>query len=150
MYLWIHKKAKYFSLSRKYQRCVICGGNQCRVQLELSMKEISVTFRLANCHGYMNQHLVRSYICACQTLIMKYKVKQSANKNKTRKCFVQFTKSCRSVFSFIVSLMALFTIAVPLPQQLSMKLTISLLLKNTIDLLFFSEHKLYGFPQSVF
>ena len=30
-----------------------------------------------------------------------------------------------------------------------MKLTISLLLKNTIDLLFFSEYKLYGFPQSV-
>ena len=28
-------------------------------------------------------------------------------------------------------------------------LTISLLLKNTIDLLFFSEHKLYGFPLSV-
>ena len=30
----------------------------------------------------------------------------------------------------------------------AMKLTVSLLLKNTIDLLFFSEHKLYGFPQS--
>ena len=29
-----------------------------------------------------------------------------------------------------------------------MKLTISLLLKNTINLLFFSERKLYGFPQS--
>ena len=28
-----------------------------------------------------------------------------------------------------------------------MEPTISLLLKNTIDLLFFSEHKLYGFPQ---
>ena len=29
-----------------------------------------------------------------------------------------------------------------------MKLTICLLLKNTIDLLFFLERKLYGFPQS--
>ena len=46
--------------------------------------------------------------------------------------------------------MASFSIAVPLPQQLSMKLTISQLLKNTIDLLFFLEHKLYGFPQSDF
>ena len=36
-----------------------------------------------------------------------------------------------------------------LAQQLSMKLTISLLLKNTIDFFFFLEHKLYGFPQSV-
>ena len=44
--------------------------------------------------------------------------------------------------------MASFSIAVPLPQQLSMRLTISLLLKNTTDLLFFSEHKLYGFSQS--
>ena len=44
--------------------------------------------------------------------------------------------------------MTLFSIAVPLPQQLSMKHAISLLLKNKIDLLFFSEHKLYGFPQS--
>ena len=35
-----------------------------------------------------------------------------------------------------------------LPQQLSLNLTISLLLKNTIDLLFFSEHKLFGFSQS--
>ena len=30
-----------------------------------------------------------------------------------------------------------------------MKPTISLSFKNTIDLLFFSEHKLSGFPQSV-
>ena len=29
-----------------------------------------------------------------------------------------------------------------------MKLTTCLLLKNTTDLLFFSERKLYGFPQS--
>ena len=115
--------------------------------VELSVKEISVTSCLANCQGYMNYHLVRSYICACQILIVKHKAKQSTNKNQTRKCFVQFTKSCCSVF-FIASLMASFSIAVPLPQQLSMKLTISLLLKNTIDLLFFSEHKLYGFPQN--
>ena len=52
------------------------------------------------------------------------------------------------LFFFIASLIALLSIDVPLPQQLSMKLTISLLLKNTIGLLFFSEHKLYGFPQS--
>ena len=44
--------------------------------------------------------------------------------------------------------MASFSVAVPLPQQLCMKLTKSLLLKNKIDLLFFLEHKLYGFPQS--
>ena len=25
------KKAKSFSFSKKYQRCDICGGNQCRV-----------------------------------------------------------------------------------------------------------------------
>ena len=84
----------------------------------------------------MNQYLVRSHICACQTLIVQYKVKQSTNKKQTRKCFVQFTQSCCSLF-FIASQMASFSIAVPLPQRLSMKLTISLLLKNTIDLLFF-------------
>ena len=44
--------------------------------------------------------------------------------------------------------MASFSIAVPLPKQLSMELTMSLLLKNTIDLLFFLKRKLYGFPQS--
>ena len=36
----------------------------------------------------------------------------------------------------------------PYAVQLLMKLAISLLLKNTINQLFFSEHKLYGFPQS--
>ena len=56
--------------------------------IELSVKEISVTPRVANCHGYMNQHFVRSYIFACQTLILKQKVKQSTNKNQTKKCFV--------------------------------------------------------------
>ena len=45
-------------------------------------------------------------------------------------------------------LLTSFWIAVLWPQQLSMKLIISLLLKNTIGLQFFSEHKLYGFPQS--
>ena len=44
--------------------------------------------------------------------------------------------------------MASFSIVVPLLQQLSLKVTISLLLKSTSDLLLFSEHKLYGFPQS--
>ena len=44
--------------------------------------------------------------------------------------------------------MASFSMAVLLRQQFTMKLTMSLLLKNTIDVLFFSEHKLYGFPQS--
>ena len=46
------------------------------------------------------------------------------------------SKNCCSVF-FIASQMALFSVAIPLPQWLSMKLTISLLLKNTIDLLGF-------------
>ena len=115
--------------------------------VELSVKEISVTPCLANCQGYMTQHLVRSYICACQTFIVNHKAKESTKKNQTRNCFVQFAKNYCSVF-FVTSLMASFSIAVPLPQQLSMKLTISLLLKNTINLLFFSEHKLCGFPQS--
>ena len=51
------------------------------------------------------------------------------------------------LFFFIASLMASFSIAVPLPQQLTMKLTIYLLLKNTVDLLFFWEHKLCEFPK---
>ena len=53
------------------------------------------------------------------------------------------------LFFFIVCLMVSYSIAVPLPQRLSMKLTIFQLLKNTIELLLFSEHKLYGFPKSV-
>ena len=51
------------------------------------------------------------------------------------------------LFFSIASLMASFSIAVPLPQQLTMKLTIYLLLKNTVDLLFFWEHKLCEFPK---
>ena len=39
--------------------------------------------------------------------------------------------------------MASFWIAVPLPQGLTIKLTISLLLKNKIDSVFFSEYKLF-------
>lgn len=39
-------------------------------------------------------------------------------------------------------------IAVLWPQKLSMKLTILVLFKYTINLLFFPEHKLYEFPQS--
>ena len=84
--------------------------------VELLMKEISVTPLLVNCHGYMNQHLVCSFICACQTLIVKHKVKQSTNKNQTRKCFVQLTKSCCSVF-FIASVMVSFSIAVRLDSR---------------------------------
>ena len=42
-----------------------------------------------------------------------------------------------AVFSPTASLLTLFWIAVLWPQQLSIKLTISLLLKNTINLLFF-------------
>ena len=53
-----------------------------------------------------------------------------------------------AVFSPTASLLTSFWIAVLWPQQLSIKLTISLLLKNTINLLFFLEHKLYGFPQT--
>ena len=44
---------------------------------------------------------------------------------------------------------AVLFFSVTWPQRLSMKLTISLLLKNTIVLLFFSEHKLYEFLQRV-
>ena len=51
------------------------------------------------------------------------------------------------LFFPIASLLASFWIAVLWLHQLYMKLTISLLLKNTINLLFFSEHKLYGFPK---
>ena len=74
----------------------------------------------------------------------QHKAKHKQKPNKEVFCLVFYILFC----FFIASLMASFSIAVPLPQQLSMKLTISLLLKNTIDLLFFSEHKLYGFPQS--
>ena len=148
MYSWIIERPNILAYLENISVALYMWRKSAQ-SIELSVKEISVTPRVANCHGYMNQHLVCSYICSCQTLIVKHRVKQSTNKNKTRKCFVQFTKSCCSVF-FIASLMASFSIAVPLPQQLSIKLTISLLLKNTIDLLFVSEHKLYGFPQSAF
>ena len=123
MYFWIIKRPNILAYLKNIS-VALCVEE---ISVDLLVKEISVTSRLANCHGYMNQHLVCSYICACQTLIVKHKVKQNTNKNKTRKCFVQFTKSCCSVF-FIASLMALFSIAATLPQQLSMKLTISRLI----------------------
>ena len=50
------------------------------------MKEISITPRVANFQGFMNSHLVRSYISACKTLIVNHKVKQSTNKKQTREC----------------------------------------------------------------
>ena len=56
--------------------------------VELLVKEIYVTPCLANCQGYMILYLIRSYIYAYQTLIVKHKAKQSRNKNQTRKCFV--------------------------------------------------------------
>ena len=55
-----------------------------------------------------------------------------------------------AVFFPTAPLLASIRIALLWPQQPSMKLTISLLLKDTIDLLFFLEHKLYGFSQSGF
>ena len=45
---------------------------------------------------------------------------------------------------FILNCRTLYAI-----HRLSLKPIISLLLKSTVNLLFFSEHKLYGFPQSV-
>ena len=148
MYLWIIKlpNISAYLENVSVELCVEEVSAECRV---ISEKKISYSF-LANCHGCMNQHLVRSYICACQTLTVKQKVKQSTNKNQTKKCFVQFTKSCCSSF-FITSLTTSFSIAVHLRQQFSMRLPISLLLKNTIYLLFFFfflEHKLYGSLQS--
>ena len=133
MYFWIIKRSNILAYLENISVALYVYVEE--ISVELSVKEILVTPCLANQEGYMNQHLVRSTICACQTLIVKHKAKQSTNKNQTRKCFVQFTKGCCSVF-FIASLMASFSIAVRLPQQLSMKLAISLLLKNTIDFFF--------------
>ena len=57
------------------------------ISVELSVKKISVTPRVANIHSYMNLHLIRGYISACKTLIVKHKVNQNTNKKQTRKCF---------------------------------------------------------------
>ena len=56
--------------------------------IELSENEISVTSRVAIFQGYMNSHLVHSYISACKTPTVKHKVKQNTNKKQTRICFV--------------------------------------------------------------
>ena len=97
--------------------------------------------------GYMYLHLLCSYIGSCKNLIVRYKVKRERKRQRNVQVFViYFVKWC--CFFPTASLLALFWIAVLWPQQLSMKLRISLLLKDTNDLLFFSEHKLYGFPQS--
>ena len=70
-------------------------------------------------------------------------------KEKTRKFSNIRYLVCWELLLFSnTSFLASFSITVLFPKQLSMKLTICLLLKNTIDLLFFSERKLYGFPQS--
>ena len=73
------------------------------------------------------------------------KTKQKQKTNKEMFCLV--TKSNCSVF-FSTFQITSFWIAVPWPQRLSVKPTISLLLKNAIDLLLCFEHKLYGFAQS--
>ena len=40
------------------------------INVELLVKEISVTPRVANFQGYMNSHLFRIYISACKILIV--------------------------------------------------------------------------------
>ena len=83
-----HKKVKYFSLSRKYQRCVICGGNQCRVgSYQWKKYQLLLVLQIVMAI-WISIWQVRSYICTCQTLIVKHKVKQSTNKKQTRKWFV--------------------------------------------------------------
>ena len=57
------------------------------ISVELSVKEILVTLLVASFQGYMNSHLIRSYISACNTLIVKHRIKQSTNKKQTRECF---------------------------------------------------------------
>ena len=67
---------------------------------------------------------------------------------ESRKCSNIRYLVCRELLLFSnTSFLASFSVTVLSPEQLSRKLTIGLLLKNTIDLLFFSERKLYGFPQ---
>ena len=97
----------------------------------------------------MYSHLVCSYIGSCKNLIVKYKAKRKRKRQGNCSSIRYLVFKVVLFFFPTVSLLASFWIAVPWPQQLSVKLTIFLLLNNAINLLFFSEHKLYGFPQSV-
>ena len=92
--------------------------------------------------SYMCSHLVCGYVSSCKNLLVKYKAKRG-RKGQGNVSFLS-----GAVFFPTASLLVSLWIAVLWWQQLSMKLTISLLLKNTISLLFFSKHKLYGFRQS--
>ena len=84
MYLWIIKRLNTLAYLGNISVAIYVE----EISVELPVKEMSVTPSVANFQGYMNSHLVRSYISACKTLIVKHKVKQSTNKKQTRKCFV--------------------------------------------------------------
>ena len=117
MYLWIIKGPNIFAhLENISIACVVCEGNQCRVQ------------------SYQWRKYQLLLILQIVTVILRTTVLF---------CFVLFF--CLFFVFFIASLMSSFSIAVPLPQQLSMKLTISLKY-NRFNV--FSENKLYGLPQS--
>ena len=81
LYVYLdHTKAKF----KSYLRSIIE-----KISVELSIYKISVNPRVTIFQGYMNSHLVHSYISACKTLAVKQKVKQNTNKkNKEMFCLV--------------------------------------------------------------
>ena len=82
MYIWIIKRAKILA----YLGDISVALYMEEIIVELPVKEISVTPRVANFQGYVNSHFVCSYNSTCKTLIVKHQVKQSTNKKQTRKC----------------------------------------------------------------
>ena len=117
MYLWIIKRPNILAhLESISVACVICGGNQCRV-LSYQGRKYQLLLVL-----YIATVILRTAVLFLLLLLFLF-------------CFV----------FFIASLMSSFSIAVPLLQQLSIKLAISLKYNR---LIFFLEHNLYGFPQS--
>ena len=135
MYLWIIKRPNILAYLEN-------------ISVALYVEEISAECRV------INERII-SYSQSCKSsrlyelafgsqlrlyLLNSYSETQSKTKykqNQNKEMFCLVYQGVLLCFFFIASLMVLFSIAVPLPQQLSMKLTVSLLLKNTIDLLFF-------------
>ena len=83
MYIWIIKRAKILA----YIGDVSVTLYMEEIIVELPVKEISVTPRVANFQGYVNSHFVCSYISTCKAFTVKHQVKQNTNKKQTRKCF---------------------------------------------------------------
>ena len=97
----------------------------------------------------MYLHLVCSYICSCKNLIVKYKAKRKRKRQEN------YSSICYLVFKVVLFFSHRLCIGLVLNRRtlaaaaIYETYNISSVKKYNQFIVFFSEHKLYGFQQSV-